>query len=165
MVLDYPIVGTDKDIADLIIDGSHVLITIGQIKTPTKRIDLYKFLKSINASFPVIVSPRAYVSDHAVLAEGYIVMHGIIINVGANVAENCIINSYALVEHDALIKSHCHISTGVRINGEMAIGKGCFIGSGSVLREGIKVGAGAVIGAGQIVLNDVPEGAILRGER
>jgi sugar O-acyltransferase (sialic acid O-acetyltransferase NeuD family) len=162
-VLGYSIVGTDQDIAELISGGSHVLITVGQIKSPTKRIKLYEYLKSINASLPAIVSPRAYVSAHAGLAEGCIVMHGAIINAAATVAENCIINSKALVEHDAVIKRHCHISTGVSINGGVVVGEGCFIGSGSVLREGVKVGAGVVIGAGQIVLGDVPEGTILRG--
>lgn len=162
VVLGYPVIGNDSDLPDLVDKDSHVLIAVGQIKTPATRIRLYKILKSLNASLVKVVSPKAHVSAHATLGEGCIVMHGAVINAGVTIAENCIINSQALVEHDTIIEAHCHVSTGALINGGVIIRKGCFIGSGSVLREGIEIGAGAVIGAGQIVLNDVPEGTVLR---
>ena len=161
-VIGYPIIGSDTDLPDLIDKDSQVLIAVGQIKTPAIRIRLFKILKSLNASLVKVVSPKAYFSAHARLGEGCIVMHGAVINAGATIAENCIINSQALVEHDTIIEAHCHVSTGALINGGVIIRKGCFIGSGSVLREGIEIGADSVIGAGQIVMNDVPEGTVLR---
>jgi len=162
MVIGYPIIGSDTDLPDLIDKYSHALITVGQIKTPATRIRLYRLLKSLNACLIKVVSPKAYISAHASLEEGCIVMHGAVINAGATIAENCIINTQALVEHDTIIEAHCHVSTGALINGGVVIREGCFLGSGSVLREGIEIGPGAVIGAGQIVLNDVPEGTVLR---
>jgi tetrahydrodipicolinate N-succinyltransferase len=41
-----------------------------------------------------------------------IVVHHALINAGARVDRNCIINTKALAEHDAIIEDHCHISTG-----------------------------------------------------
>ncbi len=161
-LLGYPVIGQDKDLPNLISDGSHVLITVGQIKSPDTRVNLYKFLKSIDAILPVIISPKSYVSAHANLEKGSIVMHGAVINAGAYVSKNCIINSQALLEHDVSIGSHTHISTGTKINGGVKVGKGCFIGSGTIIREGLEIGEGSLIGAGQVILDNVPKGSFLK---
>jgi sugar O-acyltransferase (sialic acid O-acetyltransferase NeuD family) len=134
-VLDYPVIGTDADLAELIKTFRDVLITLGQIKSPNRRMELFNMLKQMGAHFPVIQSPLAYVSPHAQVAEGTIVMHHALINAGAKVGRNCIINTKALVEHDAVIEDHCHISTGAVVNGGVTIGSGSFFGSGAVSKE------------------------------
>ena len=161
-LLGYPVLGEDKEIPNLVSQGSHVLVTVGQVKSPDIRVKLYKYLKDINATIPTIVSPNSYVSPHASLKEGTIVMHGAVINAGSYVSENCIVNSLALLEHDVFVGCHTHISTGARVNGGVKIGKGCFIGSGAVIREGIEIGDGSVIAAGKSVFDNVKKGSLLR---
>ena len=138
-VLGYPILGSDDDLPYLIKSYPQVFITLGQIKSPTRRIELFEYLKSINAQFPVIQSPLAYVSPHAQVGEGTIVMHHALINAGARVGRNCIINTKSLVEHDAFVEDHCHISTGAIVNGGVKIGTGSFFGSGSVSAEYVSI--------------------------
>jgi len=75
-------------------------------------------------------------------------MHHALINAGARVGRNCIINTKALVEHDAVIEDHCHIATGAVINGGGRVGKGTFVGSNSVIKENILVDQNSVIGCG-----------------
>ncbi len=133
IVLNYPIIGTDPDLPDLIKKYKNVLITIGQIKTPKRRMELYNDLKKMGACFPVFQSPLAYVSEWARIADGSIIMHHALINAGAVIGENCIINSKALIEHDAIIEEHSHIATGAIVNGVARIGRGSFIGSGSII--------------------------------
>ena len=139
-VLGYSVIGTDEDLAKLIKISPNVLITLGQIKFPTRRTELFNQLKQMNACFPVIVSPLAYVSSHAQVAEGTIVMHHALINAGAKVGKNCIINTKALIEHDAVIEDHCHIATGAVVNGGAKIGTGSFFGSNAMTREYIEIG-------------------------
>jgi sugar O-acyltransferase (sialic acid O-acetyltransferase NeuD family) len=160
-VSGYPVIGTDEDLPKLLARGENAMVAVGQIKSATTRIRLYETLKSLGASLPAIVSPRAQVSKKAIIGEGSIVMHGAVVNAGASVARNCIINSQALVEHDVCIEDHCHISTGALVNGGVIVRAGSFIGSGAILREGVEVGAGAVVGAGQVVMKDVPPAAVL----
>ncbi len=162
LILGYPIIGSDDDLPKLLKDVKSALITVGQIKNSEIRIRLFDLLKQLGAELPVIISPRAYCSKHAVLGEGLIVMHGAIINASACIGNNCIVNSQALVEHDVEIDDHCHISTGARVNGNVTIGKGSFIGSGAIVREGIKVGENVIIGAGQVVTQDVPNGTMVK---
>jgi sugar O-acyltransferase (sialic acid O-acetyltransferase NeuD family) len=149
-VLGYPIIGSDGDLLELIEIYHNVLITLGQIKSPNQRIALFNDMMYMGACFPVIQSPLAYVSSHAHVAEGTIVMHNAVINVAATVGKNCIINTRALVEHDAVIEDHCHISTGAVVNGGVKIGRGSFLGSGAVVTERTSIPSSSFIKANSL---------------
>ena len=155
-VLEYPVIGTDNDLKKYISQYKNVLITIGQIKRSSRRLTLFNLCKELGGIFPVIISPRAYISPNATIQEGTIVMHSATVNMGAAIGSNCIINSHALIEHDVSVGNHTHISTGAIINGNSQIGDECFVGSGSLVRNGIKVENNCLIGMGQTVLQDMP---------
>lgn len=164
-LLGYPVVGCDDDLPSLVRDVNYALVTVGQIKQPNTRIQLFERVKALAVPLPVIVSPSAYCSQHAAVGEGTIIMHSSVVNAKARIGENCIINTLALVEHDADVGAHCHVSTGARVNGGVRIGVGSFIGSGAVVREGITIGSRVVIGAGQVVLQDIPDDTVVRTKR
>lgn len=160
----YKVIGVDSDLPKLAISYSNALITIGQIKTPKKRIELFNQALQAGFLFPKFIATTAYVSPHAVIGNGSIVMNGATVNAGAVVGKNCIINSNALVEHDSIISDHCHISTGAIINGGVRIGSGSFIGSGSVIKESIKLGENCVIGMGQSIRHNLGDNREYLGE-
>ena len=161
--LGYPVIGTDDDLNVLRQQYNNVLITVGQIKSPKIRIKLYQLLKELDFTLPVIVSSQAYVSKHAQIGEGSIIMHGVIINANAKIGNNCIINNRALIEHDAVIGDHCHIATGAIINGEVSVGNETFIGSGTVTRQAISIGNNCIIGAGAVVTKNLEEKGVYVG--
>jgi len=155
-ILGYEIIATDDDLPDLVTEYENFLITLGQIKSPEKRIKLFETLKESEARFPVIISPLAYVSKHAKIGEGTIIMHYALVNAGAKIGKNCIINTRALIEHDAVIADHCHIATGAVINGGVKVGSGTFFGSNAVSKEYVEIGENAVIGCGAKITKNVP---------
>jgi len=139
-LLGYNIINkNDSYIEDLVKENYHFLITLGQIKTAKRRVEIYKLLKLNCAKIATIISPLAYVSKHATIKEGTIIMHHALVNADATIEENCIINSKALVEHDAIIHKHSHISTGAIVNGGVEVLQESFFGSGAVSKEYIKV--------------------------
>jgi sugar O-acyltransferase (sialic acid O-acetyltransferase NeuD family) len=164
-VLGYPILGDDADLPALLAGNMHALVTVGQIGTHAVRKRLFELLKTLKAVVPSIVSPRAYVSSHSRVEEGVLIMHGSVVNAGAKVGANTIINSLALIEHDAQIGKHCHISTGAIANGNVVVEDGCFIGSGAVLHQGVRIGANSIIGAGSVVTHDVSPNSLLKARR
>jgi sugar O-acyltransferase (sialic acid O-acetyltransferase NeuD family) len=150
----HPVLGSDTDLPSLVRDFSCALVALGQIKTPDLRIRLFEMLKGYGCDLPTIMSPHAYVSQHASVGEGTIVMHGAIINAGARIGRNCIINSRTLIEHDAVIDDHCHIATAAVINGNVSVGEGSFIGSNVCIRQGVSIGARGFINMGEKVFSD-----------
>jgi sugar O-acyltransferase (sialic acid O-acetyltransferase NeuD family) len=162
MILSHRIIGSDVELPNLAQEFAYFLIAIGQIKSARRRVEIFNGLKRLGAKLPVVVSPRAYVSPHAFVDEGTIVMHGAVVNSCARVACNCIINSHAIVEHDAIIDSHCHISTGAIVNGGAHIKEQSFIGSQAMIKHGIEIGECSIIGAGMSVLSNVAPGTLLR---
>lgn len=151
-VLNYPIIGSDSDLNSLVKRYQYALVTVGQIKSASLRVSLFNKAVEAGFSMPSIVSPNAYVSKHAILGRGTVVMHGALINAGVAIGDNCIINSKALIEHDCRISEHCHISTNATINGGSLVGKESFIGSGATTRELAIVSDGSFIKAGSLVL-------------
>ena len=100
-VLGYEVIATNDDLPHLVKEYENFLITLGQIKSPDKRIRIFQTLKESEAKLPIIISPFAYVSKHAEIGDGTIIIHNALINAGAKIGSNCIINTKALVEHDA----------------------------------------------------------------
>ena len=90
-ILGYEVIANDQELPALMEKYSNFLITMGQIKSPRARIKLYTQIKQLGGTFPIVVSPRAYVSRHALLGEGTIVMHDAIVNTSADIGKNCII--------------------------------------------------------------------------
>ena len=134
-VLGYKVLGCDDDLEELFLKYKYALVTVGQIKSNTLRVKLFTFLKKIGYELPVIVSPLAYVSKHAKVEEGTVVLHDALVNANATVGVNCIVNSKALIEHDATIEEHCHISTATVINGGVVVKANSFVGSNATTRE------------------------------
>jgi sugar O-acyltransferase (sialic acid O-acetyltransferase NeuD family) len=150
-VLGYPVIGTDDMISELIKEYQYFFITVGQIGSPEIRVEIFDKLKQLSLGLPVIISPRAYVSSHAVIGEGTIVMHHAIVNAGGIVGSNCILNSKCLIEHDAQIENHCHIATGAIINGGVNVGKRSFVGSGVITKQYADIPAGSFIKAQSLI--------------
>lgn len=150
-IFTYKVIGNDNDIPMYAQQGRNFLITVGHLGNPTLRKKLFNLVKNNRGLLPVIISPIAYVSKHANIGEGTIIMHNALINANAEIGKNCIINTNALIEHDAIIEDNTHISTGAIINGSVKIGCESFIGSGAVTRENINIEARSFIKANSIV--------------
>lgn len=157
--LGYAVIATDNDLPKLAKTYQHAFITVGQIQTPDHRIRLYQQATELGFRLPVIIATTAHVSPYATIGAGTIVMHGTIVNAGARVGYNCIINTRALLEHDTTVEDHCHISTGTILNGDVRIGAGSFIGSGSIIKEGVTLGKRCVVGMGLSVRSNQPDQA------
>jgi sugar O-acyltransferase (sialic acid O-acetyltransferase NeuD family) len=134
-VMGYPVLGCDDDLPELHTKYKTAVVSVGHIYSNATRIKLFTLLQTIGYRIPVIVSPTAYVSKHALIAEGSVIMHHALVNAGARVGKNCIINSKALIEHDVVIENHCHVSTGAILNGGAIVRENSFIGSNAVSKE------------------------------
>ncbi len=148
-VLGYRIIACDDELETLFQKYKYAIITVGQIKSNTLRVKLFKRVKEIGYKLPVIISPLAYVSRHSSVEEGTVIMHNAFINANAKIGKNCIINTKALVEHDATIEDNCHLSTASVINGGVTLKENTFFGSNATSKEYIEIDA--FVKAGSLV--------------
>lgn len=162
-LLGHEVIACDEDLPKLAKEYKYFLITIGQIKNADKRIEKFKYLKSLGTKFPIVVSPLAYVSKSAFVDEGTIIMHNAFVNAQAAIGKNCIVNTNAVVEHDTRVGDHCHISIGSIINGGCSIGEKTFLGSNSVIANNTKVAESTIIGAGSVVVKSISESGTYAG--
>ena len=150
-VLGYPVLGGDELIPNLVNDNNYFLITVGQIKSYSIRQTIADNLKINKGKLAIVVSPLAYVSKHASIQDGSIIMNGAIVNAKSKIGKHCIINTKSNIEHGAIIGDFCHISTCAVVNGDSVIGKGTFIGSNATVSNGITIEENSVISAGKFV--------------
>lgn len=161
-VLDYKVIGIDDDIPQYV-DKAEFVITVGFIKNPTTRIKLYNKVKEAGGKLATIIASTAHVSKYSIIDEGTVIMHQALVNAGAHIGANCIINTFCNIEHDVQIGDQCHISTGTMVNGDCKVGDRCFIGSQSVLANGIEIGDDIIVGAASFVRQTIMKNGIYFG--
>jgi sugar O-acyltransferase (sialic acid O-acetyltransferase NeuD family) len=149
-ILGHKILGQDNCLPDLRSVCKNIFIAIGQIESPLTRIRIFDYVHKLGFNLPKIISPRAYISEYAVISDGVIIMHDALVNARAVIERNCIINSKSLIEHDAIIEMNCHVSTGAIVNGHSLVKKGTFIGSGAVVINSVQTKENDFIRAGSI---------------
>ncbi len=116
-------IGSDGCILDFIHVGLF-LVTVGQIKDASLRIDLHQKIVNAGGKSATVIASTAYVSKCAKIGEGTVVMHQAMVNADAVIGKSCIINTFANIEHDVIIGDYCYISTGAILNGNCKIGCG-----------------------------------------
>ena len=99
-----------------------------------------------------IVRRGAHVGRNVVLMPSFV-------NIGANVGDSTMIDTWASVGSCAQVGRNCHISAGTGIGGVLEpmqanptiIGDNCFIGARSEIVEGVIVGEGCVVAMGVFI--------------
>lgn len=162
LVLGYPVLGTDDQLVDYA-QNCEFVITVGFIKNPSLRIKLFNRVHEAGGVLTTLIASTAYVSRHASLGPGTVVMHHAFVNAGAKIGENVIINTFCNIEHGVTVGNQCHISTGTMVNGDCKVGDNCFIGSQSVLANGVSVCDDVVVGAGSLVRKSIIKPGVYSG--
>lgn len=96
---------------------------------------------------------------------------GVVINIGAVIGDNTMIDMGAILGGRAISWKNCHIGAGAVLAGvveppsakPVVVEDGVLVGANAVIIEGVRIGTGAVVGAGAVVLEDVPAGAVVTG--
>jgi sugar O-acyltransferase (sialic acid O-acetyltransferase NeuD family) len=146
----YEIIGNDSELKEVAKFCDNAFITIGHIKSSMARVELFKTAVELGFNLPTIISPRAYISKHANIGIGTVIMHDVLINTKVSIGDNCIINTKSLIEHGSEVGNHCHISTNAVINGNVLIGNSCFIGSASVTKQCMEIKDNSFVKAGSV---------------
>ncbi len=158
-----PLLGDDAYLSTARAQEIQLLNGLGSVANTTRRRAVYQSYRARGYSFVTVCHPTAWIADSATLAAGVQVMAGAMIQIGAQLGENVLINTRAVVEHDCLIHDHVHIASGAVLCGDVQVGEGSHIGAGATVIQGVKIGANVCVGAGAVVNRDIPFGVKVVG--
>lgn len=161
-VLQYPIIGTD-DMIPTFVNKAEFVITVGQIKSNNTRIKLAELVQQAGGKFSTIIASDAYVSKHATIGEGSVILHKAVVNANAKIGKHAIINTMVDIEHDVQIGDFCHISTAAVINGEVRVGDNVFVGSQTVVHNCKTITDDVIVAAGSVVSRNLVKSGIYAG--
>lgn len=163
-VLDAPVLGGDDLVGSMVARGvSWFTVGVGSTGDSRVRERLYELGRRAGLMPLLVRHPSALCSPWAVLGDGCQLLAGAIVNAGARIGVNVIVNTGAIVEHDCVIADHVHIATGARLASGVTVGRGAHVGAGAAVRQGIAIGERAIVGVAAGVVCDVPPGAVVGG--
>lgn len=156
----FAVVGTGKELLVRHGDYDGVVVAIGD---NCARLVRLRALEAVGARLTALVHPRAFVSRHARLGLGAVVIAGAVVNVGASLGPAVIINTGATVDHDCDLGPGVHVSPGAHLAGTVQVGAESWIGAGAVVRESVTIGNRVCIGAGAVVVKSIADNLTVVG--
>jgi UDP-perosamine 4-acetyltransferase len=136
---------------------------VGSVRDTAARAEVFGRLRARGYRFATVRHPAAVVSRHAEIGEGAQLMAGCVVQVGARLEGNVLVNTSASVDHDCVLGQDVHIAPGATLSGRVLVGAGTHVGTGACVIQGVRIGRGCIIGAGSLVLRSVPDRSIAIG--
>ena len=128
---------------------------IGKLPGSELRLKVNSTFKKQGYLFETIISDTASVSPYAILEEGVQVFPGVIINAGAKIGCDTVINTRAIIEHDVMIGENNFISPGAIICGQCKTGNNVYVGAGATVIQNIELGADSSVMANALVTANI----------
>jgi acetyltransferase EpsM len=156
-----PVLGGSEVLADAATNGiGHYIVAIGD---NTARACKFRQIAALGLEPLDAVHPSVIMARDVVSGPGLQAMAGVVVNTGAVLGENVILNTACSVDHDCEIQDHAFIGPGTHLGGHVTVGQGALLGVGVSVVPGITIGEGSVIGAGAVVVEDIPPGVLCFG--
>lgn len=148
VAIDGPI----EKITQIQADGA--LCTIGSNRARQRTFEIAQA-----AGIPLInaLHPRAVIAADAALGRGIVALANVVVNSGARIGDNVILNTACTIDHHCVIGAHAHVAPGAHLAGGVTVGEGTLIGIGAVAIPGVTIGRWATIGAGSVIIRDLPD--------
>lgn len=159
IVIDnYKVIGKTEDCLKLKEDKElYFIIAIGNNFTRKDIAEKY------NLNYYTAIHPTAIIAMQVQIEKGTVIMANTCINPNTKIGKHCIINTGAIVEHDNIIDDYVHISPNATLCGTVTIGEGIHIGAGSVIKNNVTITNDCIIGAGGVVVKNIEESGIYVG--
>lgn len=141
------VIGATADMASFFPEYKQLLVTIGN---NALRERLYKKAGTIGFSFPNIIVSSAYISPHATLGTGVIVLNNAVVQNNAKIGSGTILNPGVEAHHDSTIGSYCLIYTNSVVRSLTHVGDRVWIGSTATVATYASVPDDAIVEDGKV---------------
>ena len=159
-----PIRGGDELLPELTKEGvTHFVVGLGSVGDPGPRRRLFELGALYGLASVNLIHPTAVCSRNARIGDGAQLLALSVVNAGAILGRNVIVNTGAIVEHDCVLGDYVHVGPGATLSSGVHVGEGTHIGLGASILQEIKIGRNSIVGAGAVVVDDVPHDVVVVG--
>lgn len=162
-ILGLPLLGNSNKLGELKINGvNYGVLGVGAVTNNSLRVELFQKMVDLGFEMPNVIHPRAIVEPSVKMGSGNQLFAGATVSSDVRLGDNTIINSGVVVSHDCTIGSHTHLTPGAILAGGVTVGENTVVGMGVTIYLGVTIGRDVVISNGVHVMQDVPDGTIVR---
>ena len=136
LVDGVPVIGRISDLPQLFGEYQKLVVTIGNNKL---REEIYSKAKAIGYDFPNIICTSAYVSAHATLGAGCVLLNNVVVQNGAHVGDGVLLNPGVEIHHDSFVDDYALIYTNSVVRTLAHVGKRVRIGSTVSISNNINI--------------------------
>jgi UDP-perosamine 4-acetyltransferase len=141
----------------------HAVLGAAGVAHNERRRALFEAWSALGFEFVTLVHRSAVVSVQAPSGSGLQAMAASVVNPGATLGRNVIVNTGAIVEHDCVVEDHAHVGPGAVLCGGVRLGAGALVGAGATVLPGVSIARGALVAAGSAVTRDVADSVAVAG--
>ena len=124
---------------------------------------VYETVKALGIPLLNVIHPSAVIAADVQLGDGIVAFANVVVNIGARVGDNVILNTACTVDHDCVIGGHAHLAPGVHLAGGVSIGEGTLMGIASSAIPLVEIGKWVTVGAGSVVVSNIPDNVTIAG--
>lgn len=143
-----PVIGKTGDMASFYPEYKLLLVTIGNNMLRER---LYKDAAYIGFTFPNIIHPSAYISPHAHIGTGCVILNNAVVQNNAKCGDGCILNPGVELHHDSAIGSCCLVYTNSVIRSLTMVGNRVWIGSNVTISTSATVSDDTIVEDGNVI--------------
>lgn len=112
---------------------------------------------------PAIIHRTAFVSPHAMVGPGSVILAMSVIGPNSSVGRLCIVNTRASLDHDCRMEDFASLAPGTTTGGTVSLGRRSAISMGATVKHGVRVGQDTVVGAASYVHRDLGDNVVAYG--
>lgn len=146
-----PIIGKTGDVASFYPEYKKLLVTIGNNKLRER---IYEEAASIGFTFPNIIHPTAYISPHAHIGSGCVILNNAVIQNNTKCGDGCILNPGVELHHDSSIGNYCLIYTNSVVRSLTHVGNRVWIGSNASVSTSASVQDDGRVDDGEVIKSE-----------
>ena len=106
--------------------------------------DRARIAKESLGPYATLIHPATTVCD-ASIGEGTVIMAHAVVQPNVKIGRHVIINTGATVDHDCIIEDYAHIAPGAHLCGGVHVGEGALVGVGVGIEPGVKIPAWSIV--------------------
>lgn len=161
--LGLPVVALEDLPGEYPPDQFDVQLGIAYSRVNRNRREMFETAKRLGYRVITYICSKAITWPDLDAGEGTFIFEANVIQPYVHIGRNTVLWSGNHIGHDSTIGDHVFIASHVVVSGNCRVGDNTFVGVNATLRDGITIGANCVVGAGTLVLDNVPDGTILKG--